>query len=57
MVYLGILDLGANEFGPVNNEEMAYVVFTLITSALLNTLIFGDVTSLILIISKRGSEQ
>ena len=55
MLYLGVLDLGSNEFGPVNWWEMAYLVLTLLSSALLNALIFGDVATLIAVISKKES--
>ena len=55
MLYLGVLDLGSNEFGPVNYKEMAYLVLTLLSSALLNALIFGDVATLIAVISKKES--
>ena len=47
MLYMGVLDLGINEFGPVNEEEMLFLVVTLIASSLLNALIFGDVATLI----------
>lgn len=47
MVYYGILNLGMNEFGPVNDIEMIFLIFTLIFSAILNSLIFGDVAVLI----------
>lgn len=55
MLYLGVLDLGSNEFGPVNVKEMAYLVLTLLSSALLNALIFGDVATLIAVISRKES--
>lgn len=56
MLYLGVLDLGSNEFGPVNAEEMLYLVMTLVASAFLNALIFGDVATLISVISKKEGE-
>ena len=47
MLYYAVLNLGSNEFGPVNEIEMAYLVSTLIVSALFNALIFGDVAGLV----------
>ena len=57
MLYLGVLDLGINEFGPVNEEEMAFLVITLIASSLLNALIFGDVATLIQVLSEKDTAQ
>jgi hypothetical protein len=54
MFYEALLDLGSNEFGPVNEVEMAYFVMTLMASSLLNALIFGDIASLMAIISRRS---
>ena len=54
MFYEALLDLGSNEFGPVNEVEMAYFVATLMASSLLNALIFGDIASLMAIISRRS---
>lgn len=53
MLYLGVLDLGSNEFGPVNYMEMFYLVVTLLASALLNALIFGDVANLVAVLSRK----
>ena len=50
---MGVLDLGINEFGPVNEEEMVFLVITLIASSLLNALIFGDVATLIQVLSQK----
>ena len=47
MLYYGVLNLGSNEFGPVNEIEMLFLVGTLIASALMNALIFGDVAGLV----------
>ena len=47
MLYYGVLNLGSNEFGPVNEIEMLYLVITLIISALMNALLFGDVAGLV----------
>jgi len=54
MFYEALLDLGSNEFGPVNEVEMLYYVVTLMASSLLNALIFGDIASLLAIISRRS---
>ena len=56
MLYHSLLNLGSNEFGPVNEIEMIYLVITLIMSALLNALIFGDVANLISVLTKNTQE-
>jgi hypothetical protein len=48
------LDLGSNEFGPVNEVEMVYFVATLLASAILNAVIFGDIASLMEILSRKS---
>ena len=53
MYYEALLNIGSNEFGPVNEIEYAYFVSSLLASSLLNALIFGDIASLIAILSKR----
>ena len=53
MMYEAILNIGSNEFGPVNNPEYLYLVCTLLFSAILNALIFGDIANLIFIIGKK----
>jgi len=45
------MNLGSNEFGPVNPIEMIFCVLTLICSALMNALIFSDVAGLVAILS------
>ena len=57
MLYHAILNLGMNEFGPVNEIEYVYLIFTLIGSALLNALLFGDVASLVAVLSKKENER
>jgi len=52
MLYYGVLILGLNEMGPINEIEMLYCIVTLLFSALLNALLFGDIASLALTISK-----
>jgi len=57
MLYYAILDLGSNEFGPANNIEFAFLIATLICSALLNAIIFGDIASLVSELSSKSSER
>ena len=52
-MYEAILNIGSNEFGPVNESDMLYLVTTLLGSAILNALIFGDIANLMLIIGKK----
>ena len=51
-LYYGVLILGLNEMGPVNNIEMLYFIGTLLMSAIMNSLIFSDVIMLIDELSK-----
>lgn len=51
MLYYGVLNVGSNEFGPINVPEMLFCVITLIFSSMLTATIFGDVASLVLIFS------
>lgn len=46
-LYYGVLILGLNEMGPVNNLEFLYFIGTLLMSAIMNSLIFSDVIMLI----------
>ena len=47
LLYQALLNLGQNEFGPVNVMEFFYFLFTLIVSAMLSALLFGDIANLI----------
>jgi hypothetical protein len=47
MLYYGLLNIGSNEFGPVNEFEFLFCIVTLIVSAIANAVIFGDVASLV----------
>lgn len=47
LLYYGILNIGSNEFGPVNSMEYLFCTITLILSAMLNAILFGDVSGLI----------
>lgn len=53
MMYHAVLFLGSNELGPVNDIEFLFATGALISSALLNALLFGDVASLVQVLSKR----
>jgi len=53
MLYMAVLMLGANEIGPVNEFEMVFLIGALISAALLNALLFGNVASLIFVLSKQ----
>ena len=57
MLYYAILNLGSNEFGPVNNFEFTFLIFTLIGSAMLNAIIFGDVATLVSVLEQKDSER
>ena len=54
LLYYALLNVGSNEFGPVNELEMIFLVITLIFSAFLNALIFGDVVGLIEVLQKNN---
>ena len=46
-MYYATQILGGGELGPVNKEEMMYLILTLTVSAILNALIFGDIAGLV----------
>jgi len=54
---MAVLILGSNEIGPVNEIEMIFVILTLICSAMLNAIIFGDIAGLIAVLSKKESNR
>lgn len=56
MLYCGVLILGSNEFGPVNEIEMIFLVITLLVSSVLNALIFGDIAVLAGVVGKKSVE-
>ena len=56
MLYYGVLILGSNELGPVNEVEMLFCVTVLLMSAFMNALILGDIASLAQVVGKRSSE-
>ena len=56
MLYYGVLILGTNELGPVNEIEMLYMVCVLLISAFANALIFGDIATLATVVGKKSSE-
>jgi hypothetical protein len=51
-LYYGILNIGQNDMMPKNNLEYLYMVLTLITSAILNAILFGSMAELIVSSSK-----
>ena len=53
MLYHAVLYLGSNELGPVNESEMLFAVITLLSAAILNALLFGDVASLMAVLSRK----
>lgn len=56
MLYYGVLILGSNEMGPVNEIELFFFVTVLMMSAFLNALIFGDIATLAQVVGKKSSE-
>jgi hypothetical protein len=46
MVYYSILAIGQNDYMPKNDIEYLYCVFVLLFSAILNTIIFGNIASM-----------
>ena len=54
MMYEAILNIGLNEFGPVNYSDTLFLVATMLCSAILNAIIFGDIAGLMLIIGKKS---
>lgn len=55
-MYYSVLNIGLNEFGPVNGSEMLFLVLTLISSAFMNALIFSDVAVQISTLSRKTQE-
>ena len=46
MVYYSILAIGQNDYMPKNEEEYGFCMLVLLFSAILNTIIFGNIASL-----------
>ena len=57
LLYQALLNLGMNEFGPVNEVEFMYLGVTLAVSAILNALIFGDIAGIIAKLNKQKLEE
>jgi len=57
LFYHAILNVGSNEFGPVNNEEFMFLIFSLIISAILMSIVFGDVAGLIAVSDQKNFER
>jgi hypothetical protein len=51
MFYNSIISLGLGEIGPVNNIELAFCYVSMLLSALMTSLIFGEVAVLISMIN------
>ena len=51
-LYYGVLNIGQNDYMPKNNIEYLFLVASLLGSAILSALIFGDIATLVLVISK-----
>ena len=54
-LYHSILFIGQNEFGPVNKSELAFVLIMLMISLVLNSLIFGQLASLMSALQKEAT--
>ena len=55
VLYNAVLILGSDELGPVNAEEMFYVIMMMVVSTLINLFILGDIISLVEGISSDSS--
>ena len=42
MIYHSVLILGLNDLGPVNIEELIFLVITLLMATLMNSLVFSN---------------
>ena len=51
-LYYGILNIGMNDMMPKNELGYLHMVITLLTSAILNAILFGDMAGLIVSSSK-----
>jgi hypothetical protein len=54
MVYYSILAIGQNDYMPKNDFEYLFCVIVLLFSAILNTIIFGNIASMASSISAKG---
>lgn len=57
MVYYAIMNLGIGEIGPINVPELAYCIFSLPVSLMLQSLLFSDIAVLVQTFFKKRSEQ
>lgn len=57
MFYYSILILGTNEMGPVNVVEILVMAILLLISSLINALVFGDIASLTMDLTRKTTEQ
>jgi hypothetical protein len=47
MFYHGVLFLGLNEMGPVNENEMVFCVLVLVICAILESLLFSEMAEIV----------
>lgn len=57
MLYYGVLNIGLNEYGPVNIREYVYLLVSLVISAILVSVVFGDIASLIFMIGIKADNR
>ena len=57
MLYYSCMNLGVGEFGPANTIEFLFCYGSMLCSFLFNALIFGDVVTLVQVISKKQNER
>ena len=55
MLYYGILNVGQNEFGPVNEIEYLYMMMTLSVSVIIQVFLFGEVFNNMAILQKSNT--
>jgi len=57
MLYQATIMIGGNEMGPINKLEYVFMAMGMISAAFLNALLFGNVASLIAVLSKKQTER
>ena len=57
LFYYAQINLGNGEMGPVNIEEFAFLVVTMIISTLVFTNVFGEIVGIFLLVNREGSER
>lgn len=56
MIYYVIACIGGNEMGPTTPLECGYIVYLNIAAAIINSYIFGEMTFLVSVISRKQVE-